>query len=491
MSRGLRRRATDAALTGAARHWGLLVLLEVGIVLRAFVTYAYTPAFFFPDSTDYLSAAELGEPLKHRPYGYSAFLDLMDGLVPFRGVAVVQHVLGLLAVVLVYAVLVRRGVRRRWACLAVAPLALDGFILSLEHYLLAEPLFILQLAVAVALLLWRERPGWALAGGAGLVLGAAAVTRNVGVFVVAAFGAYLLVRLLVRSVRWTAVAAFAAASALVVLSYFSWFQSYYGEFSSTDYAGHFLYGRVSVFVDCDRTDVPARLQGLCPTESVEDRPHPDFYVWSADSPAQSGRWSEDDLEEFAKTAIRQQPWDFARSTLRAMALYVQPGRQLGPKDVCPQYWDFPQTIDRVQGCTADLAGLGYALEPTPTQLRSEPAAVLGAYQQRVHTPGPALAVLVLAAVAGAVRRGRPVRERLDTLVLLGVGVVLVAVPSATAVMDYRYGLPVLVVLPAAAVLGLRGATLPRRRRAPAVEVPDDPSSLLTPVPSGGTDQDVR
>lgn len=493
MTRPSWRRLADAALTGASRHWGLLVLMEAAIVVRGFVVFAYAPAFSFPDSIDYLASAESGEPVPYRPFGYSAFLALLDDVVPVGGVAVLQHALGLLAAVVVYALLVRRGVRRRWSCLAVAPLLLDGYVIAIEHYLLAESLFIALLAAGVVLLLWRERPGWLLAGAAALVLSAAALTRTVGLPVLLGVAAYLLLRLLLRTVRWTALASFAVVSLVAVASYAAWFASYSGTFSTTGYTGHFLYGRSTVFVDCAVTDVPERLRGLCPDEPVGQRPPPDWYVWDVASPAQTGQWSEDDLREFATAAMVQQRGDYVRTTLRAMFRYAQPGRGYdGAVDVCVGYWQFPLAIDPEAGCTADLASRGFDLEPVATKLRPEPAAALAAYQAVVRTPGPVLAVSLLAALLGACRRRRSRTERLDPLLLAGIAVVLVAVPSATALMDHRYGLPVLVVLPAAAALALRGARLPARRAAePAVDVPDDPSSLLIPVPSGGTDPDRR
>ena len=127
-------------------------------VLQLALVAAWVPATGIP--------ARAGAPALGLAAAAGADLLLVLSDRPDIGALLAVPGLGLLAAVLVYAVLVRRGVRRRWACLAVAPLVLDGYVIALEHYLLAESLFILQLAVAVALLLWRDRPGWALAGAA-------------------------------------------------------------------------------------------------------------------------------------------------------------------------------------------------------------------------------------------------------------------------------------------------------------------------------------
>ena len=66
--------------------------------------------------------------------------------------------------VLVYALLQHRGVRRRTSLVAGVPLALDGYLVDVEHYVLAEALFVVLLAAAVTVLLWKQRPGLLLGG---------------------------------------------------------------------------------------------------------------------------------------------------------------------------------------------------------------------------------------------------------------------------------------------------------------------------------------
>ena len=61
-------------------------------------------------------------------------------------------------VVGLYALLVRRGVRPWLATLAVAPAALDAYLVVLEHAVMAETVYHAALVGALALLLWDDEP---------------------------------------------------------------------------------------------------------------------------------------------------------------------------------------------------------------------------------------------------------------------------------------------------------------------------------------------
>lgn len=470
----------------ARRHRGLLALLVLGGGIRTVAVVAYSSALWFPDSSDYYRSALLGQPAVHRPFGYSALLAALVHLhLSFRAVAVVQHLLGLVTVVVVYALLVRRGVPR-WGCLlAVLPLALDGFVVDIEQVIVAETLFLLLLAVGLYLVLSRARPGAALAGTAGVVIGLVTVTRTVGTFIAGVLVVYLVVRVLARSIRWTALAGFVTGLALVLLPYATWFATYHDSYALTSYSGHFLYGRVSNFVDCDRTAVPDRLRGLCPAGRPDERPDGDQFVWGGSSPANrvvNGRplWSNADLKEFSVLAITSQPRDFVALTVSSTLHYLLPGRSTGPKDVCPDWWDFPLPTDRPsRTCSTVLAPttrpapasqlpperaclgefrcdsrVAFALDPGRQSFRPGHVTFLRNYQAVLYTPGPVLGLCVVAgllALAGP-RGVGGVRDRLDPALLAVLGVVVLAVPSATSSFDYRYMLPTLVVLPAAAAL---------------------------------------
>lgn len=452
---GGRRPTMTGTLRLARRHAGLLVLLTLATAARVVVTAAYATALWFPDSATYVDRANSVQPAVDRPWGYSAFLNVLDRFLVFRYVAVVQHVLGLLMIVLVYALLQRRGVRRWVSLLAVLPLAFDAYVLNIEHFILAETLFMFLLAVVTVALLAKARPGPLLLGTTGVLLGALTLTRSVGVFLVGVVLVYLLVRLLVRTLRWTAVVAFLVGVAATLLPYAAWFDSYHGSFGLTDFTGHFLYGRVADFAQCDEVNMPARLRPLCPTAPPAQRPTGDHFVWFADSPANATRngvpvWSDQDLKQFSMIVIEGQPGDYLHQILSETKHYLMPGRVSGPHDTCPTWWIFPAPAPTEQyNCTPLLA-------PGPYGYRPGLVADLQAYQGVVYTPGPVLAFGLLAGFGALVLWRRRWPDRLDPALLAALGLGCLMGPAATASFDFRYLLPALVVLPPAAALATRG-----------------------------------
>jgi hypothetical protein len=458
------------ALRLARRHLAFLVLLVLAAVARGYVTAAYSTALWFPDSGTYVDRAAWVEPAVDRPWGYSGFLALLNPVTTYREVAVVQHVLGLAMVALVYALLQRRGVARWVSLLAVLPLAFDAYLLNIEHFILAETLFMFLMTVAVVVLLARERPGPLLVATVGVLMGLLTLTRTVGLFLVGVLFVYLVVRLLVGTLRWTAVVAFVGGVAAVLLPYAFWFGSVHGSVALTDYTGHFLYGRVATFVQCEEVDMPERLRPLCPTLPPEERRPGDQFVWFADSPANAVQdgvrvWSEAELEEFATIAIKGQPWDYLRQLLSETVHYVEPGRVSGPQDTCPTWWAFPYPAPIEQyDCTPLLA-------PGPYGYDAEMVGDLRSYQRYFYTPGPVLGVCLLVGLGALLARRRSWRDRLDPAVLALLGLTLLAGPAATASFDFRYLLPTLAVLPPAAALALRGARLRRRTDRETAEEP--------------------
>ena len=462
---GVRHGLGTRTLRLARRHLAFLVLLVLAAIARGYVTAAYSTALWFPDSGTYVDRAVSLEPAVDRPWGYSAFLALLNPVTTFREVAVVQHVLGLAMVVLVYALLQRRGVSRWVSLLAVVPLGFDAYLLDIEHLILAETLFMFLVTIAVVLLLARERPGPLLVATVGVLMGLVTLTRTVGLFLVGVLFAYLVVRLLVRTLRWTAMVAFVVGVAAVLLPYAAWFGSVHGSLALTDYTGHFLYGRVSTFVQCEEVEMPERLRPLCPTDPPEERRPGDQFVWFADSPANAVEdgvrvWSEAELEEFATIAIKGQPWDYLSQLLSETVHYVEPGRVSGPQDTCPTWWAFPypEPVEQYD-CTPLLA-------PGPYGYDDEMVGNLRFYQRNFYTPGPVLGVCLLVGLGALLARRRGWRDRLDPAVLALIGLTLMAGPAATASFDFRYVLPTLAVLPPAAALALRGLSRPpwRRRR---------------------------
>ena len=114
-------------------HWLLVMLLALGAGLRLLTVLAYQPAILYIDSFSYLDNVHELRPDGLRPIGYDLILNVLLPLGGLRGVAVVQHLLGLGMAVLMYRLLSRHGARRWLAALATAPVLLDAYQVQIEH----------------------------------------------------------------------------------------------------------------------------------------------------------------------------------------------------------------------------------------------------------------------------------------------------------------------------------------------------------------------
>ena len=244
------------------RHWGLLAVLGAGILLRAVLLAAYSPAYLsYPDTWGYAKAA--GGPLFMpdwiRPAGYPA---LLAGLHAVWGsltfTIVVQHLLGLATAVLAYATLQRAGAPRWVALVPAVVLTLTLDAIYYEHTLLSETPFTLLVTGAlycgVRSLEERSGIGWPIA--CGLLLGLAVTFRGIALFAIPVF----VLALLLRDGGWRRRLAGAGATAIAVVallvSYAALQESQNGYFGLTQGSGWSTYARSAPFADCRVFDPP-------------------------------------------------------------------------------------------------------------------------------------------------------------------------------------------------------------------------------------------
>jgi 4-amino-4-deoxy-L-arabinose transferase-like glycosyltransferase len=454
-----RRRQTAAAL--ARRHAVFLAVAGAGLALRIAVTLAYHPAFINPDSPSYLDAARALVPDPLRPLGYGAFLRVVIDIGGFGAVAVVQHGMGLLLCVLLYAPAVRLGVPPWLAALGSAPAALDGYELSLEHYVLSETLFDLLVVAACAALLWRRRPPPALAAAAGALLAAAALTRAVGFAVLVP----ALIAVLAAAPRRPLPAlALIAAFCLPLAGYAAWYHHVHGRYALTGDGGLFLYARVAPIADCAHDGIPAPERALCPPGGP--RLSVTRYRWSkASSPlfrVPAGRRTAL-AGDFARRVIRHQPVDYVRTVAAdaAHAFAVAPGPEHNDR---PDRWRFARTFPIERGTTAMLHRYGEGRGTVRPRL----AAALRSYQGVASIPGPLLAVCLAVAALAVAGAGRARRSGLRTATFLLAGMALVIFAGAVATNEYtwRYRLPLVILAPPAAALGIAALTRTERHGRP-------------------------
>src|SRR5919199_2184953 len=293
--RALARDGRAARLAAGAavlvrRHAALVALLSVAAALRIVALVAIYPGIWFPDTNDYVKTATTGTVSIVRVSGYSLVVAPFVRVGGAAALIVLQHLLGLALIVLVYAFLLRRGVPRLLAVLAVVPLALDAYLIALEHMIMSETVFHLTVVGALLAILWKERVSVLGAVASGLLLGFAGTVRSVALPFVALFVVYLVV----RRVGVYPVVALALTWALVVGGYLLIFKVEHGEFAFTRYSGRFLYTQVAPFANCSNVrGIPANERFLCP--NPRHRLTPNGYIWSRRSPAYGLPSSKDDL----------------------------------------------------------------------------------------------------------------------------------------------------------------------------------------------------
>jgi hypothetical protein len=450
------------------RHLALALLLAAGAALRAMAVVAIYPGIWFSDSNDYVTEAVTGRLSAIRVGGYALFVAPFWRLGSAGALIVAQHLLGLGVVVALYALLVRRGVARWLACLAVAPAALDAYLIDIEHMIMSETVFNAALVTGLALLLWRERLEVAAAAGAGLALGYAAVVRSVALPFVAVVAVYLLV----RRVGWRPLAAFGVGWAVVAGGYAALYAVQHGHPGFSDYGGRFLYGQVAPFADCGRVhDVPAAERRLCP--DPRHRLSRNSYVWGVRSPIHHLPVSADGrIGDFAMRIIAAQPLAYAGVVAGNFVHYFEPGHHTGRDDYSETAWQFPRdpnhwTYPRYRGPIrpGSLHRLR-STDPSPyvsamvSRPRTDAAAssFLHDYQVVFYSSGQVLTpCLLVVAVALILRRGSA-RLRTDAALLAALALTALLMASAFSLFDYRYDLPAVVLLPPAAALALTAWT---------------------------------
>jgi hypothetical protein len=475
-----RWRAAGARLL--RRHWLAIILLAAGLVLRVLAQLAYRPALFYIDTSRYLYNAEGMDPV-----GYKGPLRAILSVANFDAVAAVQHLIGLAMAVLIYVLLLRRGVSRWLAALAIAPVLLDAYQVQTEQAIMPGTWFEALIVAGLALLLWRPRPGWRAVLAAGVVLGASATFAQVGEAMIVPGVIYLLA----AGGGWRAAgraAAFCAAFALPIVAYCTVSYLVAGDFFLSHTGVTSFYGRAAAAADCATLRLPAAERGMCPTPAQQAK-GPDWLEYEPGSPIRPyynklPRTETDSLiSDFNHRVLAQQPQRLLGAYARDVGKLFALTRDTSPGDTPISRWQFQATFPYFSShstradVAAEIAQYGGG---TPAVWRPA-AGFLRAYQLGGgYAPGPLLALCVITGLAGSVvlvrRRWRadPATRSLALACLLffaSGGFVLLV--SDLFEFSWRYQLPALITLVPAGALGI--AVLARLARPRAV--PPDPDAL--------------
>jgi hypothetical protein len=465
-----------AARAVVRRHWLATALLTAGLVLRVLVLLADRPALVFVDSVRYLYNAYGMDPV-----GYSGVLHAILFIGNLDTVAVVQHLLGLGMAVVIYLLLLRHGVPRWLAALAMAPVLLDAYQLQIEQMIMPDTLFEALIVAGLAILLWpapataegHYSPGWRRVVVAGIVLGTSATVAQVGEALILPPVIYLL------AAGWAGrdwggwrpaigkAAAACGAFALPILVYCTGSYLVAGDFFLSHTGVTSLYGRTAAAADCATIKLPADERGLCPTRAQQAM-GPDWLEYANASPIRPfynhlPRGEADQLiSSFNHQVLAQQPQRLLGAYVRDVVKPFALTRDTRPGDTSISRWQFqtkytyypPWTSEAVvKAMTARFGG-------GPPAVWRPVAGFLRSYQLHGgYTPGPLLLVCVLASLAACAcllrRRLEPATRRLGlTCLAMFASAACVLLASDVFEFSWRYQLPALVTLVPAGALGI-------------------------------------
>jgi 4-amino-4-deoxy-L-arabinose transferase-like glycosyltransferase len=483
--------------------------LAGGAGLRLLAMIGYPGALWFAgDSYVYVGAALRPQPNLSKTTGYSLFLRLLLPFHSFTLVVLVQHLMMLAVAVMIYAMLRRTGVSKKWSTIATLPVLFDGYIIEDEHLVMAEALFTFCVFLAMLLLLWWKQTSWWVALIAGLLVGYAVIVRTEGAPVLVLFPAFLLIRfwrtLGWRRLRgWLVTAVMAVGCLAPVAAYDAWFHSFSGTWSvtGTRSGGFYLWGRVSSFADCSKISAPPNVMKVCPTEPISTRTPPGNFIWHAPEVQKipHGAVSAANnslLTSFAIHAVESQPLDYVKAIAKGIIMSVEWPRKNYPGSGTVYYYDFhlhyktakydmlpPNLVHHewIHGGTAAQDWLSYGHQAPGVVIKPVAILILG-YERVFYTWGPLFGVILVMGLGGLVSiRRRPLRlrwaPRTGSMLPWVTSVVLLLSPIALADFDYRYLIPVIPFACLAAGLGFAPA------KAKPVPSGADPGAATQPEPA--------
>ena len=472
------------------RHRLFVAALVLALLLRMVTMLGYGPALWFNDSYEYVSGAVNPYwPSALRPNGYSFLLLLLRPLHSFGLVVFVQHLMGLGIAVLIYTLLRGRFGLPGWgATLAAVPVLFDAYQIQLEHLVMSDAMFMLLVVAVITLVLWHRRMSWRIGVVIGLLLALTALTRSIGLPILALVVVYLLV----KRTAWKTIAALVTACALPVVGYMAWFASAYGNFAMTNSDGAILYMRTALFADCEKMRIDPReeleLALLCISAPPGQRGFSgQKYLWWAQNGQRFHAFgvgstftpeTNKTAGAFAQRAILSQPLDYLSLVAGDFFRAFHWDRPRFPDfNTYRQYQFLPENKilpawSSYRGSTDTDAqrydpGLRTAqiqgkLRVIGTDVHDPWAGFLQGYQRIVRLPGLVIGVLLLIGLAGVAVRWRRLGGPVLLPWLAAFGLILA--PAATAEFDYRYLLPAVPLACLAAAISLRHGFSRRRPR---------------------------
>jgi hypothetical protein len=366
--------------------------------------------------------------------------------------------------VLLFLTVRRTGAPAGLGLVPAAVILLGGTQLFLEHAALSEALFSLLLATMLyaCVRAWHGHAAWAAV--AGLCAGVGVTVRETGLVLIPVIATWLLL-CASRPRRGTVVrAALAlAVSVAAIGGYVAWRHADTGLGGLTTNGNWNLYGRVAPFADCTKFVPPIGTDRLCestPPAARGGRGHA-YYIFVPDSPAQrmfgppyrvsADPQAGDKLRDFSLAAIEAQPLDYVDTVWQDAIRFIDPDHHSFGDLSATQLIDFMLGgPDLKSGRNEFVDYWRHRLYPGDHDHRGD-LGPLKAYERITRAQGVPMALLLLLAAAApwaALGRARSA-ARLFALVAFA----LLLAPIVAKGYDYRFVIPPLGALSAAAALG--------------------------------------
>ncbi len=447
------------------RHRPFLIALALAAAVRVVVMVAFPPAFVLSDGPTYLGQVDDLHPRPDRVVGYGFLISaLAEVSRSVWLVTAVQHVLGLVTAVVLYVLLRRWSVPGWLATLACLPVLFDAMQLVLEHQPLSDVVFVLLVVGGIAALAWRPQPWLPTVALGGLLLGLAVCVRVVGQPLIAVAVVFCVWAATTWRARVLTALVVVASFAVPVVAYAAWYHADRGVWALTEASGRALYMRTTGFVDCTKFAMPEYERPLCPAEPIGERLDPTDYGWHTPDATHglvlpAGVTYDEAMGDFARRAIRAQPWEYVGIVARDLMLGFSAERTNHYEYDTAYKWRFDTYVDwdwteRSRDAFAAHGG-------EQPEVRQPWADFLVWYGWTVYAWGPLLLALTGVALAGlfAKRDGR--RDRAVIFLVLATSLALMAAPAVTAQFVWSYQLPFVVLVPVAAALAVSRVRRPR------------------------------
>jgi hypothetical protein len=479
---GAARRAARAVRTLPSRiaHDRVLavlcVILGVGLALRIWLLLVWSPAItgysdsgiYFQDSVESVWT----DPI--RTVGYSMFLRVMHGIYAQLGfVITIQHLLGLVTAVLIFLTVRRCGGPRWLGLIPAAVIALSGDQLFIEHSALSDSLFIFLMTLTLYCAVRSLDGGlrWVLL--AGLFAGLGVWERGDGLLMAGVVPLWLL---FCRGRPTRRALTFALLALAVCLGTVGVYVGWRAAASNmpgllTSNNAWNLYGRVATWADCRHFTPPSGTGGLCEPQPPSERGYrsSENYIYNPNSPAQilfgppykisSYPHAMELLQKWSLAAIEGQPLEYLRAVgLDVVRLFSPNTQSYGDESPDEMVTFMLYGPDLHTGKNEFVEYWQHRLYPSEGAPHRGNIAPLRDWEEITRLDGVLMGVLVALCLGGPwlVPQGRA-RSGFALFAFTAFAVLLF--PIVVKAYDYRFVIPALGPLVAAASLSAWGLAL--------------------------------